>query len=116
MFKPSATIHKSPAGEVKVLECSEDAQLCLEAYLNCEDPGELIYIRQGSIEKHKKWSQQDIDQWKAALKRVAAEKEAAEKEAAEKEAAEKEAAEKEAAEKEAAEKEAAEKEAAEKEA
>lgn len=54
MFKPSATVHKSPSGELKVLVCSEDASKCLDAYKSCTEPGELVFIRKGHVDKIKK--------------------------------------------------------------
>lgn len=54
MFKPSATVHKSPSGALKVLVCSEDASKCLDAYKQCTEAGEVAYIRKGYIDKLKK--------------------------------------------------------------
>jgi len=54
MFKPSVTIHRSAKGVVKVLECSEDAGKCLDAYKSCTEPGEIVYIRKGYTDKMKK--------------------------------------------------------------
>jgi len=54
MFKPSVKIHRSAKGDVKVLECSEDAGKCLDAYKACEEPGEIVYIRKGHTDKQKK--------------------------------------------------------------
>jgi len=54
MFKPSATLHKSPEGVITVIECSEDANVCLGAYKACQEPGEVAYIRKGHIDKFKK--------------------------------------------------------------
>ena len=54
MFKPSATIHRSAKGVVKVLECSEDAGKCLDAYKSCKEAGEIVYLRKGHIDKMKK--------------------------------------------------------------
>ena len=54
MFKPSATIHRSAKGVVKVLECSEDAGKCLDAYKGCKEAGEIVYLRKGHIDKMKK--------------------------------------------------------------
>lgn len=54
MFKPSVTVHKSPDGVLKVLECSVDATVCLEVYKACTEPGEVVYIRKGFTEKRKK--------------------------------------------------------------
>ena len=54
MFKPSVTIHRSEKGVVKVLECSEDAGKCLDAYKSCTESGEVIYIRKGHLDKMKK--------------------------------------------------------------
>ena len=53
MFKPSATLHKSPQGVVTVLACSEDSTVCLEAYKDCTEPGELVYMRKGHMDKFK---------------------------------------------------------------
>lgn len=53
MFKPSATIHRSSKGEVKVIVCSEDAGKCLDAYRTCTDPGTVVYIRKGHLDKSK---------------------------------------------------------------
>ena len=54
MFRPSVTIHRSAKGVVKVLECSEDAGKCLDAYKTCQEPGEIVYIRKGHTDKQKK--------------------------------------------------------------
>ena len=54
MLKPSVTIHRSEKGVVKVIECSEDAGKCLDAYKTCTEPGEVVYIRKGHIDKMKK--------------------------------------------------------------
>ena len=54
MFKPSVTIHRSAKGVVKVLECSEDAGKCIDAYKACKEAGEVIYIRKGHLDKMKK--------------------------------------------------------------
>ena len=69
MLKPSVTIHKSPEGELKVLVCSEDANECLIAYKGCTEPGEVIYIRKGFLDKRKKVIKQD--QPKEPVKKVA---------------------------------------------
>ena len=60
MFKPSVTIHRSSKGVVKVLECSEDAGKCLDAYKACEEPGEIVYIRKGHVDKQKKVEAQKV--------------------------------------------------------
>ena len=54
MFKPSITVHKSNDGEVKVLIVSEEAADCLQAYHECEEAGEIVYIRKGHTDKQKK--------------------------------------------------------------
>ena len=54
MFKPSATFHKSPKGDITVIECSEDANVCLGAYKACTEPGEVAYFRKGHLDKFKK--------------------------------------------------------------
>jgi hypothetical protein len=54
MFKPSVTIHKSEDGKLEVLECSEDAEVCLKAYKECKKAGQLVYVRKGDLEKRKK--------------------------------------------------------------
>ena len=54
MFKPSATIHRSPKGVVTVLVCSEDAGKCLDAYRTCTESGTVVYIRKGHTDKSKK--------------------------------------------------------------
>tara|TARA_R110000772_G_scaffold212200_1_gene322745 strand:- start:256 stop:459 length:204 start_codon:yes stop_codon:yes gene_type:complete len=53
-MKPSVTIHRSASGVLKVLECSEDASKCLDAYKACEEPGQIVYIRKGHTDKQKK--------------------------------------------------------------
>ena len=44
-----------PAGgkDLKVLACSVDAGVCLDAFTKCEKPGEVFYIRKGSLDKRK---------------------------------------------------------------
>jgi hypothetical protein len=54
MFKPSATLHKSPSGALSVLVCSEDANECLIAFKACTEPGEVAYLRKGHLDKFKK--------------------------------------------------------------
>lgn len=54
MFKPSVTIHRAENGDVKVLECSLDADVCVKAYKECTEPGEVVYIRKGHTDKQKK--------------------------------------------------------------
>ena len=54
MFKPSATFHKSPAGVITVIVCSEDANVCLGAYKACQEPGKVAYFRKGHLDKCKK--------------------------------------------------------------
>ena len=54
MFKPSATLHKSPSGVLSVLVCSEDANECLIAFKSCTEPGEVAYMRKGHLDKFKK--------------------------------------------------------------
>ena len=54
MFKPSATLHKSPSGVLSVLVCSEDANECLIAFKACTEPGEVAYLRKGHLDKFKK--------------------------------------------------------------
>ena len=39
---------------ITVIECSEDANICLSAYKACKEPGEVSYIRKGHIDKIKK--------------------------------------------------------------
>jgi len=57
MFKPSVTVLRTPDGDVRVLACSEDSSICLDAYRSCEDLGEIVYIRQGHIDKRKQYRQ-----------------------------------------------------------
>ena len=61
MFKPSATFHKSPQGDVSVLVCSEDSTVCLEAYKDCTEPGELVYMRKGHMDKFKQIKAAAVD-------------------------------------------------------
>jgi hypothetical protein len=68
MLKPSVTIHRSAKGVVKVLECSEDASKCLDAYKACEEPGEIVYIRKGHTDKQKKIIGQPVPKAKKAKK------------------------------------------------
>lgn len=59
MQNPSVTIlipppaKTSPRPALKVLACDLDADPCLQAYLDCTEIGEVIYIRKGSLEKRK---------------------------------------------------------------
>ena len=53
MFRPNATIHKSPTGKVTVLACSEDAVECVDAYKDCKKAGEVVYLRKGHLDKRK---------------------------------------------------------------
>ena len=53
MFKPSATLHRTQQGVITVLACSDDSALCLEAYKDCTEPGELVYMRKGHMDKFK---------------------------------------------------------------
>ena len=46
-------IDLSAKGVVKVLVCSEDAGKCLDAYKSCQEPGKIVYIRKGHIDKRK---------------------------------------------------------------
>ena len=41
MFKASIAIHKTPAGVLNVLACSEDADGVVDAYNGCNDAGEV---------------------------------------------------------------------------
>lgn len=68
MFKPSITVHKSNDGVVKVLEASEDATKCLDAYHNCEEPGEVVYIRKGHTDKMKRIIESESPPAKKATK------------------------------------------------
>ena len=54
MVQPNVTI-LMPAGgkDLKVLACSVDAGVCLDAFTKCEKPGEVFYIRKGSLDKRK---------------------------------------------------------------
>lgn len=54
MFKPSATIHKSPSGVLSVLVCSENANECLIAYKACAEPGQVAYLRHGHLDRYRK--------------------------------------------------------------
>jgi len=53
MFKPSATLHRSPQGVITVLVCSENPTECLQAYKDCTEPGQLVYMRKGHMDKFK---------------------------------------------------------------
>jgi len=70
MFKPSATFHKSPKGVLKVIECSEDASVCLAAYKACTEPGEVIYVRKGNVDKFKKIDAIKVEKPKAVRKKA----------------------------------------------
>ena len=54
MFKPSATLHKSPSGVLSVLVCSENANDCLVAYKTCTEPGQVAYLRNGHLDRYRK--------------------------------------------------------------
>lgn len=54
MFKASIAIHKTPAGVLNVLACSEDADGVVEAYNGCKDAGEVQLIVRGRLQKQKK--------------------------------------------------------------
>jgi len=68
MFKPSATLHKSPSGALSVLVCSEDANECLIAFKACTEPGEVAYLRKGHLDKFKKIDSIMVAKPKAAKK------------------------------------------------
>lgn len=68
MFKPSATLHKSPSGVLSVLVCSEDASECLDAFKACTEPGEIAYLRKGHLDKFKKIESIKVAKPKAADK------------------------------------------------
>lgn len=68
MFKPSATLHKSPSGVLSVLVCSEDANECLIAFKACTEPGEVAYLRKGHLDKFKKIDSIMVAKPKAAKK------------------------------------------------
>lgn len=54
MIKVSFTILKPADGsEPKVLACSEDAQVALDAFLNCDEAGEVQYLRKVLHDKRK---------------------------------------------------------------
>lgn len=54
MFKASLAVHKSPKGAVKVIACSENADVAVDAYVNCKDAGEIQLIIAGRLQKQKK--------------------------------------------------------------
>jgi hypothetical protein len=68
MFKPSVTIHKDASGKLSVLACSEDSDVCVKAYTDCAEAGEIVYIRKGSVDKRKKIQGPIITTKKAAKK------------------------------------------------
>jgi|11BtaG_2_1085332.scaffolds.fasta_scaffold150495_1 hypothetical protein len=70
MLRPSATFHKSPKGVLKVIECSEDASVCLAAYKDCTEPGEVTYIRKGHFDKFKKNADIEVAKPKATRKKA----------------------------------------------
>lgn len=70
MFKPSATFHKSPEGVLKVIVCSEDASVCLAAYQDCTEPGEVAYFRKGHLDKSKKIDVIKVEKPKAVRKKA----------------------------------------------
>ena len=54
MTKVSFTILKPADGsEPKVLACSEDAQVALDAFVNCDEAGEVQYLRKVIHDKRK---------------------------------------------------------------
>jgi len=54
MTKVSFTILKPADGsEPKVLACSEDAQVALDAFQNCDEAGEVQYLRKVFYDKRK---------------------------------------------------------------
>ena len=53
MTKISITILKKPSGEVEVLAASDDAQVALDAFLNCDKAGEVQFLRKVSYDKRK---------------------------------------------------------------
>ncbi len=71
MFKPSLTIHKSPTGALSVIECSEDAAKCEQAYKDCIEEGEIQYIRNGRLEKQKKIAKRVIPKAKKSATKKA---------------------------------------------
>ena len=70
MLKPSATFHKSPSGKLSVIESSADASICLEAYKNCIEPGEVVFLRKGQIDKFKKIDGIKVEKPKVVRKSV----------------------------------------------
>lgn len=53
MYIPSVTIHRDIDGKETCLAYGSDATACLQAYLDCEEPGDVVYIRKGQLEKRK---------------------------------------------------------------
>jgi|14BtaG_2_1085337.scaffolds.fasta_scaffold31075_3 acylphosphatase len=53
MKKVSITHLVKPNGEVEVLAASEDAQVAYDAFINCNEEGEVCYSRKISYDKRK---------------------------------------------------------------
>ncbi len=69
MTKVSFTILKPADGsEPKVLACSEDASICLDAFDNCNQAGEVQYMRKVVYDKRKVNQSGPVAKKKAAKK------------------------------------------------
>ncbi len=53
MTKVSITVLKKPSGEVEVLAASDDAQVALDAFLDCNEAGEVQFLRKVDYDKRK---------------------------------------------------------------
>ncbi|MGB2010556.1 MAG: hypothetical protein ACPIG6_06335 [Akkermansiaceae bacterium] len=53
MRKPSITLHVSPDGKLEVLAASDDAQVALDAFNDCNKAGDVYYCRKIEHDKRK---------------------------------------------------------------
>jgi|DEB0MinimDraft_6_1074348.scaffolds.fasta_scaffold538668_1 hypothetical protein len=53
MKKVSITLLVKDSGDVKVLAASEDAQVAFEAFLDCDEAGEVQFLRKVGYDKRK---------------------------------------------------------------
>ena len=68
MTKVSITVLKKPSGEIEVLAASDDAQLALDAFLNCNEAGEVQYLRKVTYDKRKVNTSKPVAKKKAVKK------------------------------------------------
>jgi len=68
MTKVSITVLKKPSGEVEVLAASDDAQVALDAFLNCNEAGEVQFLRKVDYDKRKVNAAKPVAKKKAVKK------------------------------------------------